>query len=224
MTFRRATLTRGLIVRAVIIAAVVAACGGEGSPAGRPTPRESPSPQPTQTPVPKPRLPASPPPTFGARSSDCVNGWSTPLQTHPLWPKPLRLIRRVMGVGGGFVVVDMRYFQGPESPPSIKGYLAVIDRWYVKGFLRSDPAIQGRWLVEEREFGSGVVAVAPYESVGFGSPDWVGFQYRAAEPDPRPRPGLPGEWSGVAYDFVKGGEGLDMPGLPAKVAGCLAGT
>jgi hypothetical protein len=33
-------------------------------------------------------------------------------------------------------IVEMRYFTGPESPPSDKGYLLVVERWYVK---RSSP-------------------------------------------------------------------------------------
>ena len=29
---------------------------------------------------------------------------------------------------------------------------------------------------------------------------------------------------GIAYDFVSGGRGLTVPGLPAQSAGCLDGT
>jgi hypothetical protein len=113
----------------------------------------------------------------------------------------------------------MRYFTGPESPPSDKGYLAVVERWYVKLYTQDDLRFQGRFLVESRDFGDGVAAVAPYDTEGFRSPDWSGFQWQDTEPSPYP--GLPGAWRGTRYDFVKGGAGLDIPGLPAEVQGCL---
>jgi hypothetical protein len=133
------------------------------------------------------------------------------------------VIRRATGVEGPLVVVDLRYFVGPESPPSDKGYLLEVERWYVKLWARRDPSFRGRFLVERRRFGAGLVAVAPYDSAGFRSPDWVGFQY---DPGARPRryPGLPGTWRGVPYDFVRGGAGLRIPGLPGGVRGCLEGT
>ncbi len=68
------------------------------------------------------------------------------------------------------------------------------------------------------------MAVAPYDSEGFRSPDWVGFQYEAQDRRRRAYPGLPGTWAGTPYDFVLGGAGLRIPGLPSEVAGCLAGT
>ncbi|HXF72027.1 MAG TPA: hypothetical protein VNO79_05375, partial [Actinomycetota bacterium] len=170
-----------------------------------------------------PPPPASPPPTFGPPGPGCANGWRTPAEGDPLRALPLRVIRRTTGVEGPLVVVDLRYFVGPESPPSDKGYLLEVERWYVKLWARRDPAFRGRFLVERRRFGSGLVAVAPYDSSGFRSPDWVGFQY---DPDARPEryPGLPGRWRGVPYDFVRGGAGLRIPGLPAEVRGCLDGT
>ena len=81
-----------------------------------------------------------------------------------------------------------------------------------------------RFLVESREFGDGVAAVAPYDTTGFRSPDWSGFQWDAADPDPRDYPGLPGRWSGIRYDFVEGGAGLEIRGLPEEVVGCLDDT
>jgi hypothetical protein len=135
---------------------------------------------------------------------------------------------------GDLRVVDMRYFVGPEAPPSDKAYILEIRRWYVKGFLRSDPDLRGRWLVEGRRFGAGVAAVAPYDTKGWRSPNWTGFEYETAGPyaEPRSYEGLPGEWVGTPYDFVKGaeeaeetsGEGLENDGLPREVVGCLAGT
>ncbi|HXF36712.1 MAG TPA: hypothetical protein VNO17_05960 [Actinomycetota bacterium] len=153
-----------------------------------------------------------------------MEGWRTPPPGDRLRAFPLRVIRRTTGVRGPLEVVDLRYFVGPESPPSDKGYLLQVERWYVKLWARRDPAFQGRFLVERRRFGAGLVAVAPYDSRGFRSPDWVGFQYESAGPGPTPYPGLPGAWAGIPYDFVRGGAGLDIPGLPPEVAGCLEGT
>jgi hypothetical protein len=118
----------------------------------------------------------------------------------------------------------MRYFEGPESPPSDKGYLLVVQRWYVKLYAKREVAFQGRFLVERRRFGHGLVAVAPYDSTGFRSPDWIGFQFDSSDTDLRPYEGLPGLWSGIPYDFVDGGEGLSIPGLPDEVVGCLNAT
>jgi hypothetical protein len=159
----------------------------------------------------------------------CVGGWIDPPdpEQHEL---PFHVIRRTMGVDGDFDTIEMRYFEGPESPPSTKGYLQRVDRWYVKAELKSDPSFRGRWLVEERAFGSAVAAVAPFRSHGFASPDWIGFQYEG-EDAPRVRhPGLPGKWAGIPYDFVTGldpetGEKVfNFAGLPPDVTGCLEGT
>jgi hypothetical protein len=116
----------------------------------------------------------------------------------------------------------MRYFEGPESPPAPdKGYLLVVERWYVKLYAERDLSFQGRFLVESRRFGRGTVAVAPYDTTGFRSPDWIAFQYESADPELRYYEGLPGTWSGTAYDFVQGGADLRFPGLPENVVGCL---
>jgi len=69
-----------------------------------------------------------------------------------------------------------------------------------------------------------VAAVAPYDTSGFRSPDWTGFQWDSADTEARAYPGLPGRWAGIPYDFVRGGAGLDIPGLPDEVRGCLGGT
>jgi hypothetical protein len=176
----------------------------------------SPPPSPTQ-----PALPGKPPPRRGAPSATCVNGWRTPAEGSPDATDPLGIIRRTTGVTAPFEVVDMRMFVGPESPPSDKGYLIDIVRWYVKLYAPDDLSFQGRFLVESRRFGRGLSAVAPYDTRGFRSPDWRGFQYDSGDTEPRVVPGLPGTWSGVEYDFVNGGEGLDLPGLPASLVGCL---
>jgi hypothetical protein len=141
-----------------------------------------------------------------------------------MFTDPLGIIRRTSPVRGDFVVADMRYFAGPESPPSDKGYILEIDRWYIKLFVEDDWSYQGRFIVEQRTFGRGVAAVAPYDSKGFRSPDWTGFQWDSADTEARAYPGLPGEWRGIPYDFVRGGAGLEITGLPAEVRGCLEGT
>jgi len=188
-------------------------------PADLVTPSEGVAPSPT-----RPAVPSRAPETRGAPSPTCVQGWRTPPRDTPLFTDPLGIVRRTAPVDGDFVVVDMRYFTGPESPPSDKGYILEIDRWYIKLFVESDWTYQGRFIVESRRFGRGLSAVAPFDSRGFRSPDWVGFQWDSADTAAEPYPGLPGRWPGIPYDFVKGGAGLDIAGLPDEVRGCLDGT
>jgi hypothetical protein len=184
------------------------------------TPSASVAPSPT-----RPAVPDRPPATRGAPSPTCVQGWRTPPPDTPMFTDPLGIIRRTAPVEGDFVVVDMRMFVGPESPPSPdKGYLQDITRWYIKLYVESDWSYAGRFVVESRLFGRGLAAVAPYDSKGFRSPSWTGFQWDSADTEARAYPGLPGVWQGIAYDFVKGGAGLDIPGLPDEVVGCLDGT
>ena len=170
-----------------------------------------------------PAEPTTPRPTSGPPTDGCVNGWVTPAEGTPERTNPVGVIRRTAPFDGDYVIVDMRMFVGPESPPSDKGYLAEVRRWYVKLYAADDLTYQGRFLVEQRRFGRGVAAVAPYDTEGFASPDWIGFQWEdGSEPDRYP--GLPDAWAGVPYDFVAGGEGLTIPGLPAEVRDCMAGT
>ena len=183
------------------------------------TPSASVAPSPTRPAVPDPAQK-----TRGAPSATCVEGWRTPPRDTPLFTDPLGIVRRSAPVDGEFTVVDIRYFTGPESPPSDKGYILEIDRWYIKLFVETDWSYQGRFIVEQRMFGRGVAAVAAYDSKGFRSPDWTGFQWDSADTTRRAYPGLPGEWPGIPYDFVKGGAGLEIGGLPSEVRGCLEGT
>jgi hypothetical protein len=211
---------------AVCVALALAACTGGAEPdAPSTTQPVTPISQtgPTASPTP-PALPNEPPATRGSAAADCVDGWVTPQRGSRGYLEPLRVIRRVTGVLGPLEVVDLRSFEGPESPPSDKGYLLDIQRWYVRAFAKDDLSFQGRFLVESREFGTGLVAVAPYDTNGFRSPDWVGFQFDSGDPEARAYPGLPGLWAGVPYDFVAGGAGLQIPGLPDEVVGCLSTT
>jgi hypothetical protein len=220
----------------VSLAVVLAACGGTepttntGTGTTPPPTGSSDSPpgsaaSPTQVPVSPtpPATPASPPPTRGSASASCANGWVTPDETTSRFTEPLGIVRRTTGIAGPLVVVEMRYFTGAESPPSEQGYILEVERWYIKLYAADDLAFQGRFLVEGRGFGRGVAAVAPYDTSGFRSPDWRGFQYEVGA-QPKAVPGLPGSWLGTEYDFVRGGEGIKVPGLPAEVRGCLDGT
>ncbi|MCD6021024.1 MAG: hypothetical protein K0R20_734 [Actinomycetia bacterium] len=213
-------MTKRTIAGALLLFLV--ACDGEPEQFPAPSSPTSASPFPSTPTLASPTPPALPQdalPMSGEASETCVEGWVSPRTDSALFKKPLRIIRRSLQLPGEPTVVEMRYFTGPESPPSEKGYLLVVERWYVKLYTEDDLRFQGRFLVESRDFGDGVAAVAPYDTDGFRSPDWSGFQW--ADTEPSSYPGLPGEWSGTRYDFVEGGGGLDIPGLPAEVTGCL---
>jgi hypothetical protein len=216
----------GAIASVCVVFAVAACTGGsapEGSTASAPAVAPISQTGPTASPTP-PALPDSPPATRGPVAEDCAHGWVTPPPDSARYGEPLRVIRRMTGVRGPLEVIDLRTFEGPDSPPSDKGYLLDVRRWYVKVFAKDDLSFQGRFLIESRAFGTGLVAVAPYDTNGFRSPDWVGFQYDSGDTETRAYPGLPGVWSGVPYDFVAGGAGLQIPGLPDEVIGCLSAT
>jgi hypothetical protein len=209
-----------------VFAVALAACTADETPPAFPNATSSPpavflEPLPSGT-VPAPAVAASPGPmgASGAPGAGCVSGWVTPRPGTRNRDLPLAIIRDRLGVDGGEVVVEMRMFDGPEAPPSDKGYIKTIRRWYVKLAVPGEPGAEGRFLVENRAFGAGLAAVAPFDSTGFISPDWVGFQYDTASPA-NLYPGLPGRWRGVPYDFVEGGAGLTIRGLPDDVEGCL---
>jgi hypothetical protein len=206
------TNRRSLLVALVALVALGACSGGPDDHQTQPPP----PPPATTSPTPSPHAPHA--------SGQCVSGWTVPPAGSALRATPLRVIERATRRKGPFVVKAIRYFLGPESPPSDQGYLATVQRWYVKAVDRSDPSFRARFLVEKREFGSGLAAVAPFGTRGFASPDWVGFQLDTTDPAPSPYRGLPGKWSGTPYDFATGGDGLTFPGLPSQVAGCLRGT
>jgi len=168
--------------------------------------------------------PAADPTGSPSPAPACVDGFSVPASGSANWVFPLHQITLATGEQGPFHVVAMRYFTGPESPPSDKGYLMTVERWYVKLVAPGNPAFKGRFLVERRQFGSTVAAVAPFITHGWVSPDWSAFQWNSAAPQPKRYPGLPGAWPGIKYDFVKGGAGLTIPGLPSAVTKCLDGT
>jgi hypothetical protein len=199
-----------------------AAVGAGGPSSQAPyTPPSAPASGSSPTP---PATPGGHMPPSGPRSASCVKGWVSPKPGGATYMRALGIIQNTVPVKGKVVVVEMRYFVGPESPPSTQPESLRVDRWYVKLYAARDIAFQGRFLVEKRVFGSGVAAVAPYDTRGFTSPDWSGFQWDAGNPTRKAYPGLPGRWAGTPYDFVKGGQGMRIVGLPDAVVGCLDGT
>lgn len=150
------------------------------------------------------------PPSSAAPTADCVNGWFTPAPGSSEYDDALGILAEQLGVAGPWQLDAMRYFTGGDG----------IVRWYVRGALTTDPNFRGRFLIDARAEDGGVVAVAPYETSGFGSPDWTGF---LGDSQPQTYLGLPGRWSGTPYDFVSGGSSGE-PGLPADVIGCVSDT
>ena len=217
-------MPRPSIILCLLAALLVGGCSNDPSPVGEDR-GQSPPANDEAAPSESPVSEGVEVPTATA----CVNGWVVPDEPEQR-ELPFHVIRRTQRVDGEFDVVELRYFEGPESPLSTKGYLQVVDRWYVKARLEGDPSFRGRWLIEERSFGSGVVAAAPFDSEGFSSPDWVGFQYESGDPKLRRYPGLPGRWAGRPYDFVAGTDVetgdpvFRFSGLPPEVIGCLQGT
>ena len=78
--------------------------------------------------------------------------------------------------------------------------------------------------MEKRVFGSGVAAVAPYDTQRVRVTGLDGIPVERGQPHAQAYPGLPGRWAGNPYDFVKGGQGMRIQGLPDAVIGCLDGT
>jgi len=161
--------------------------------------------------------------TSGAPSSSCVQGWTSPSPGSHGVPLVLRVIRTTLGLSSPLRIDAIRYFQGPESPPSDQNYLKTVDRWYVKAQEKKQPSMGARFLVERRQFGIGLSAAAPFDTTGFHAGDWTGFQHDTTA-DLTSVDGVPGKVRAVTYDFVDGGEGLTFPGLPDAVVGCLEGT
>ena len=123
-----------------------------------------------------------------------------------------------MKVDGPWDIAEFRYFTGTEVGPGGD----TVERWYLKAALASDATFRARWLLERRSVNSAeIIAVANWETSGYRSPDWTGFE---GSGDPTAYLGLPGLWSGDPYDFVTGNGGPGAPGLSTEMAGCLRGT
>lgn len=164
----------------------------------------------------------SPIATSAAPFDGCINGWISPDPAAAEYGLALSMMDEQMSVSGDWHIDEMRYFTGPDVPWILDPHYDVVDYWYVRGTLASEPGFAGRWLLEQRtELIRGISAVAPYTSKGYQSPDWTGF---TGDGPPQSYLGLPGEWAGVPYDFVTGEGDSGEPGLPDQVIGCLSGT
>jgi hypothetical protein len=214
----------GLPIGAVLLLLVASACYAEPVALTTFPPTEAPplTDQPTDQPVPTDGsgAPATPTLVPTGVAAECVNGWAAPPSDNAAYGTGMYLIERQMEVVGPWTVDEMRYFTGPdvfwaETPaPSV-------ERWYVKAAL-VDQDFSGRWLIEKRnDFDFGVVAVAPYDTAGYQTPDWTAF---VGDGSPTTYLGLPGQWTGTPYDFVSGAGYNDQPGLPDEVIGCMSGT
>ena len=146
----------------------------------------------------------------GEPTASCVKGWITPARGSRLRKAALDMIRETESER--FVVLEMRYFVGPEDAEVI-GPPREVERWYVKARSLSRADRRQRWLVRRASVGRGVDAVAPFDSTGYGPKTW--WRPDAQDDslsDPFQRPchlGAPGD---------------KCMGLPGQVLGCLAGT
>ena len=154
-------------------------------------------------------------------SDGCVNGWTSPAEGSDEYETGLSILTGYMGVTGPWAVDEMRYFVGPDSPGVIEPFFPNVERWYIRAALESDPSFRARWLIEKRtDQILGVSAIAPWDTSEYESPDWIGF---IGEGSPTIYTDLPGQWSGIPYNFVTGEGDGGMPGLPSEVVDCLAG-
>lgn len=146
----------------------------------------------------------------GAPGETCVNGWLTPARGNPLRKAALDMIRA--DKSERFVVVEMRYFRGPEDAEVLSPQREV-ERWYVKAYSTGRDARRQRWLVRRAELGRGIDAVADYDSTGYAPGTWQrpdASDDSVSDPFQRP------------CDRKSAGE--KCMGLPYAVLGCLDGT
>jgi hypothetical protein len=148
--------------------------------------------------------------SIGKASATCVKGWSTPERGSALRGAALDMMR--VRPGERFVVEEMRYFVGPEDA-EVLGARGEVERWYVKASTETEPRRRQRWLVRRAKIGSGIDAIAPFDSTGYGPRTWR--RPDASDPslaDPFERP----------CQGTKPGD--KCMGLPREVLGCLSGT
>lgn len=212
--------------------------GDSPPPTAGPTPTAESTPTTEPTPIPtaaatgtelplttaSPLLPSEAPPTgaISLPTEGCVNGWLGPVPGSAEYDEGIATLEGYMGVIGPWSVTEMRYFTGPDVPWIIEPHYDVVERWYIRAALVSDPAYRARWLLEKRtDQIKGVSAVASDGSFGYESPDWTGF---VGDGPPTNYLGLPGQWSGIPYDFVTGEGDSGQPGLPDEVVDCLTAT
>lgn len=153
--------------------------------------------------------PSGPSPSEHA-AAGCVKGWSTPPRGGPLRKAALDMMR--VQAGERFVVDELRYFLGPEDA-EVLGPPREVERWYVKAYTETEPRRRQRWLVRRAAVGTGVDAVAPYDSTGYGPDTWKRLDVSDESlADPFQRPCQSSE------------PGAKCMGLPREVLGCLEGT
>jgi len=141
------------------------------------------------------------------RTETCVNGWSSPGRGSKLRKAALDMIRERHSER--FVVVDLRYFRGPEDA-EVMGPPREVERWYIKAYSVARHSRRQRWLVRRASVGSGIDAVAPFDSTGFSPGTWRrpdAVDESVSDPFQRP------------CDRV----GAKCMGLPRDVIGCLRG-
>jgi hypothetical protein len=146
----------------------------------------------------------------GEATASCVKGWTTPARGSRLRKAALDMIRETEDER--FVVLEMRYFVGPEDAEVI-GPPREVERWYVKARSLSSPERRQRWLVRRAPVGRGVDAVAPFDSTGYGPKTW-------RRPDAQ-NEGLSDPFQRPCHQDAPGDKCM---GLPGQVLGCLAGT
>jgi hypothetical protein len=168
----------------------------------------APAPEPPRTELDPAELqPKAAPAGEGAGSETCVKGWSSPGRGSKLRKAVLDMIRE--RPSERFVVVDMRYFVGPEDA-EVVGPPREVERWYVKAYSVARHSRRQRWLVRRASVGSGIDAVAPFDSTGYAPGIWHrpdAVDESVTDPFQRP------------CDRV----GEKCMGLPREVLGCLHG-
>lgn len=173
-------------------------------------PASAPVPAIKRAPPPAPPIVSGRSSSSGAPSPSCVKGWLTPERGSPLRSAALNMLRT--RPGERFVVDEMRYFVGPEDA-DVVDRSGNVERWYVKAYSELEPRRRQRWLVRRAALGSGIDAVAPYESTGYGPSVWRRPDARdESVADPFERP---------CSEAEPGGKCM---GLPREVLGCLSGT
>jgi hypothetical protein len=146
----------------------------------------------------------------GSPSDTCVQGWVRPRPGSKLRKAALDMLREQRGER--FVVIEMRYFVGPEDAEVI-GPQRQVERWYVKARSLADRSRQQRWLLRRAAVGSGIDAVAPFDSTGYGPGIWR-------------RPDAVNESTADPFQHPcdTAHAGARCMGLPRAVLGCLQGT
>jgi hypothetical protein len=149
-------------------------------------------------------------PSGAVTTETCVKGWITPARGSPLRKAALDMIRARRSER--FVVVEMRYFVGPEDAEVI-GPQHDVERWYVKAYSLGKSSRRQRWLVRRADVGRGVDAFAAFDSIGYGPGTWK-----------RPRPSDESVSDPFQRPCDRAGPGEKCMGLPREVLGCLQGT